>query len=275
MAAARPRLGDAAFVGIPLALDLVSKFVALWSLPVGQPIQRDAALQFVLRLNPTGLGSWAQRVLAGQRPQMLLVSAAVFAGLTVALIAVKRTRLAPVGKVLVCIAAALGPALVMGPLMYLSAAWSVRAVLVVLGLSRVALLLTIWALLGPSLWKHAVGLISATALGNLASLVLPPFAVVNFMYSEPMWGSACSASPTLPTSRASACSWSPRFGHSSGCSCQLESRVCRPARTMTSAANALTMVADLRARSVSGRRSRTVFREPGSSQRMRAIAPPS
>lgn len=186
MAAARPRLGDAAFVGIPLALDLVSKFVALWSLPVGQPIQRDAALQFVLRLNPTGLGSWAQRVLAGQRPQMLLVSAAVFAGLTVALIAVKRTRLAPVGKVLVCIAAALGPALVMGPLMYLSAAWSVRAVLVVLGLSRVALLLTIWALLGPSLWKHAVGLISATALGNLASLVLPPFAVVNFMYSEPM-----------------------------------------------------------------------------------------
>lgn len=186
MVAALPRLRDAAFVVIPLAVDLASKFVAFWSLPMGQPIQRDAVLQFVLRLNPTGLGSWAQRILAGQRPQMLLVSAAVFGGLTVALIVVKHTRLALVGKVIVCVAAALGPALVMGPLMFLSAAWSVRAVLIVLGLSRVALLLTIWVLLAPSLWKDAVGLISATAIGNLASLLLPPFAIVNFVYSQPM-----------------------------------------------------------------------------------------
>lgn len=186
MVAALPRLRDAAFVVIPLAVDLVSKFVALWSLPMGHPIQRDAVLQFVLRLNPTGLGSWAQRILAGQRPQMLLTSAAAFAGLTLALVAVRRMKLPLVAKIVSCFAAAAVPAFAVVPLALVSSPWSARSVLIVLGFSRVALLITVWVLLAPSLWKHAVGVLSATALGNLTGLLLPPYAIVNFMYSEPV-----------------------------------------------------------------------------------------
>ena len=186
MAAARAKLRDAAFVVIPLGIDLVSKFVAYRFLPTGQPVQRDALFQLVLRLNPTGLGSWPQRILAGQRPQMLLTSAAAFAGLTLALVAVRRMKLPLVAKIVSCVAAAAVPAFAVVPLALVSSPWSARSVLIVLGLSRSALLIIIWVLLAPSFWKHAVGLLSATALGNLAGLLLPPYAIVNFMYSEPV-----------------------------------------------------------------------------------------
>ena len=165
-----------------VAVDFISKLVALVLLPEGRVVHLDALFQFALQKNETGLGTWA-------RASRLSVPDALagvigYLGLAFALIKTRRRRLALWRRGVIAIAAYFVPALLALPaadaLMKFSEPLGVAA----LRGAAIVLTGTIWWLAPAGLFKLGLTLLLAAGIGNFLSLLYPPFRIVDFIYSR-------------------------------------------------------------------------------------------
>src|SRR2546426_2950389 len=76
-----------------VALDFVSKVVALLLLPEAHSVRSDAIFQFALQLNETGFGTWGRAYFGHVSLSDALAGTVGYLGLAIALIATRRRRL--------------------------------------------------------------------------------------------------------------------------------------------------------------------------------------
>jgi hypothetical protein len=170
-----------------LGADLATKALAFRLLPVESVVDERATVQLVLRTNATGVGSWAQAAY----PDMTAVDrvAASFGVMAICavLVAARRARRSKTATVLLCIFSYFATVLVCD--LVLRAAGPLPSPLST-GLSRiggVVLVLYLRSLTRSGVWRVATTLLAAAALGNFAGVLLPPHAVVDFVFSEPIF----------------------------------------------------------------------------------------
>ena len=167
-----------------VAIDLASKALAYAGLPDDREISFGSLFQLVVVLNRSGEGTWFGRLMRPEQLARLPIAACAYLSLAAAVFIVRRLR--PVRRpVLTCAVAFVIP-LFLGRLLLPHG---------VVGLSRFAsvtlvhasaavFLCTSWWVSTTKPWRLAFLFLAAAALGNLLSLALPPFAVVDFLYSS-------------------------------------------------------------------------------------------
>lgn len=175
------------FAAAPLlalvAVDLASKMVALATLPSGEPTTGDVLFQIVLRVNKSGLGTLG-RAIAGRHVQGFIPTAFGYICFCIALVLVQRMDMRRSRKVLLCIGAALLGAAAVGLLLPSYVRWPELVAVRLLRVSQAVLWITIWALVSARYFKAGFLLFAASATGNLLSLLVPPFAVIDFLSSS-------------------------------------------------------------------------------------------
>jgi len=175
-----------------VGLDHATKLLALGLLPRGRAVDWDAGFQVVLRVNESGSGTWSralQEMSQASDAEMASTACTAYLALTVALIAVRRWKVRLRWKVLVCFGAYMLGAIGGEPFVPLLERLSVRELAILTRVAGAPLLLTVWWMVPRGLWKTTFALFLATALGNLISLLYPPFGVVDFVYSRYLWAS--------------------------------------------------------------------------------------
>jgi lipoprotein signal peptidase len=167
-------------------IDLTAKMVMFHTLPPDQPIH-ECVVCLILRANSLNLGSGARQLFAyyGMRP---LIASALFAFLLAALLWVaalssrltKRSVALSIVVALMCASSliALLPSSI--PLPLFTVAATARAAATILWV-------TIWALAPSPLWKAGALFFAAAGLSNFVSLALPPFQVVDYLWSSPLY----------------------------------------------------------------------------------------
>ena len=175
---------DLRFLVLLVAVDCASKLVALALLPEGHLVDHSAIFQFVLDRNEMGIGTWGKAAMRYSSPDRAVAGAFGYVGLTVGLIALRHWRQGRWRKVAVCVAAFALPAAI-GMVVASSLANLPHSVnIVVLRGAGVLFTVAVWWLVPKGLWKFALTLLAAGALGNFLSLLYPPFQIVDFMYSS-------------------------------------------------------------------------------------------
>jgi hypothetical protein len=169
-----------------VALDLGTKFLALAVLSDETRVRPGAAFQFVLNLNKAGLGTWIAT--AATKAQATQLALAGFSAATLGLYLLAERHLARRGwsvwrRVLMGVGAFL-----IGRIVGALAVVSIGGVSLIVGviltrLGGAALFMALWWRAREGMLQVSMTLFAAGALGNLLSLVLPPHAVVDFMYS--------------------------------------------------------------------------------------------
>jgi lipoprotein signal peptidase len=172
-----------------VVLDAVTKIVAYWALPQGADISHEATLQFVLRVNPVGLGSYAHDVLANPHGYEVLIFDLVFSclvGVSLFVAAWRRALRARTIVALIVLAVVGG---------YLGALASQRVPVIsieTVGLTCRAMQTLMWAAIwftvSSTFWRLGSALLLAAGLGNLLSYLYPPFGIVDFLWSAPIHG---------------------------------------------------------------------------------------
>ena len=167
-----------------VAIDLASKALAYLCLPGDREISFDSRFQLVLVLNRSGEGTWFGRLLRPEQLARLPVAACAYISLAAAIFVVRRLR--PVRRPILTCAVAFFIPLLLGCLLLPHG---------VVGLSRftsvtfvhfagTVFLATSWWVSTTRPWRLAFLFLAAAGVGNLLSLALPPFAVVDFLYSS-------------------------------------------------------------------------------------------
>src|SRR5256885_105909 len=167
-----------------VVFDLATKAAALWLLPDGRRVDQDALLQFVLSRNASGIGTWGKAAMTYSSLPETAGGAFGYVGLSIALITTSDWGRRRRRNLLVCVAAfampsALGVLLAPG-----LSQLPHETIVVVLRGAGVLFALTVWRLVPSGLWKLALTLLAAAALGNFLSLLYPPFQIIDFMYSS-------------------------------------------------------------------------------------------
>ncbi|HEY2409966.1 MAG TPA: signal peptidase II [Polyangiaceae bacterium] len=148
------------------------------------PVEHSALLQFVLRTNRTGMGSWARSLEA--TPWRTMAGSFGYLAVGGYLLFFQKKGQSFVAKIVwSAVAFALGcaVAVLMRPV-FASLPYAVLVALARVGTSF--LFLSLWWLSRAGVWRTATTLFSAAALGNLLGLVLPPHEIVDFVYSRPL-----------------------------------------------------------------------------------------
>jgi len=167
-----------------VAFDLASKAIAYLCLPQDREVSLGPALQLILVLNRTGIGTAAIQFVRSERFTQLPIATLAYLSLGIAVLVVRRFR--PVSRPwLTYILAFLIPQ-VLGRLFlpHGVAALSSFASVTMHRAAVTFLLLVCWDVSTSSPWRPAFLFLSAGAAGNLLSLLLPPFAIVDFLYSK-------------------------------------------------------------------------------------------
>jgi lipoprotein signal peptidase len=177
-------MNSARLLVLLVVLDFASKMVALWFLPEGGTIEEGALFQLVLSRNESGIGTWGKAVLSYSSLPEALAGAFAYTGLSVALVTLQDWQRRKRRNVLVCVGAfvlsqTLGTFLISA----LGSPPAAVSVALIRG-AGVLLVLTVWRLVPRGLWRHALTLLAAAALGNFLSLLYPPFRIIDFMYSH-------------------------------------------------------------------------------------------
>jgi hypothetical protein len=153
-----------------------------------EPVRQDSAFQIVLRLNLTGLGSWFQD--SGAEDHLLGLGLALTVFGTLATVVVVRRRPWRFSrKLLACVLVSLvmswfAPSVANVLTSLAPALAEPRANLLLLRGSQAAVWTTLWAITPASHWQYFFALVAGAAFGNFASLLVPPFHVVDFLYSS-------------------------------------------------------------------------------------------
>src|SRR5262249_15505808 len=143
-----------------------------------------AAFQIVLRVNPTGLGSAAQKLFAGSRePNAILFAAFSWIAMGALLACLAHMRRLSIVTGLLCGVilvsfTAVASSLIDSPL--LSAKYAVIA----LRGAQAFLWCVVWVLVSSGLWKVGAVFFAAAGVGNFVSFLYPPYGVVDFMWSS-------------------------------------------------------------------------------------------
>src|SRR6266567_5878202 len=167
-----------------VVLDVATKIAALWLLPDGRRVDHDALFQFVLSRNVSGIGTWGKAAMSYSSLSETAGGAFGYVGLSIALITTSDWTRRRWRNALVCVAAFALPATLGVALAPALSQLPHRTIVVVLRGAGVLFVLTVWRLVPNGLWKWALTLLAAAALGNFLSLLFPPFQIIDFMYSS-------------------------------------------------------------------------------------------
>lgn len=176
--------GDALILGCLVGVDLLTKAIAVHVLTGDVELNPGASLQLLLRVNESGLGTWARAVAGGSSVAQRAAGSIAWLALTIYLVATRRTDWALRLKALVgcaIFAAVLAGASLARPLFELIP----YSILAAMGRLGPAVFMTyLWSVIRPGLWRTAATLFAAAALGNLLGLLVHPDGVVDFIYSR-------------------------------------------------------------------------------------------
>jgi hypothetical protein len=166
-----------------VAIDLIAKIAAFAFLPEAAPIDREASFQLVLSVNTSGLGTKARELMRDDTVHGFAATSMAFLALGLALVAVRGRPWGTWRKISFC-AGAFGLWVVIGALLEPQfARLPDAASLAIIRGALTLFTLAVWVVVPRGLWKLALTLAAAGAVGNLLSSVYPPFHVVDFMYS--------------------------------------------------------------------------------------------
>lgn len=180
------RTYDLIILGVLVGIDLVTKAAAISLLYKNTPVDVGAPLQFVLRTNPSGLGTWALAANPDAASPDRLAASLGYLALAIGLQLLRRAKWSRWSKTLAAFTV-FGAAYALG--LHLTPQLGSIPSPVFVALSRLgpaALFASLWWLAAPGLWRTTTTLFTAAALGNLLSLVLPPHEVIDFIYSKPL-----------------------------------------------------------------------------------------
>ncbi len=166
-----------------MGFDAATKLLALRFLPSDEGIGRDSLFKLIVVVNREGVGSWVRGALGARALQKALVPSFTYLGLALALLAVRRAGLSGRRAALICVTAALvsyGVGVALYPHLRFSGAGLMR----LRGIASTTLMFVLWWQAKPGLWRTATTFFAAGNLGNTLSLLVPPFAPVDFMYSD-------------------------------------------------------------------------------------------
>ena len=167
-----------------VALDLVSKAIAYLCLPRDREVSLGPALQLILVLNRTGVGTAALQFVRSERFTQLPIATLAYLSLGAAVLVVRRFR--PVSRPWLAYLLAFLIPHILGRL-FLPHGVVALSNFANVAMHRIAvtfLLLVCWYVSTSSPWRPAFLFLGAGAAGNLLSLLLPPFAIVDFLYSK-------------------------------------------------------------------------------------------
>jgi hypothetical protein len=166
-----------------LAADLVSKTAAYALLEPGEEVRPEAMVQLVLRLNFTGQGVWAAEMFANSAGDELARSGFGCFAVGVLLIATRDRQLSPTRRVLLCAGAFL-VAIVLGAVFQSLVGHQSRAAgALIARIGGTAFYSSLWWISERGFAKAATTLLAAAGLGNGLCLLVPPHAIVDFLYS--------------------------------------------------------------------------------------------
>lgn len=169
-----------------VAFDALTKVTALLVLPTREPVHDGALFQLVLRVNKTGVGSFGRLLLHGRQIQTMLPASFAYIALSTAMVVVRRRELRSWLEVAVCAGVFFAVFAVGQALLPHLLHWPAGVALLLMRLSLASLWITVWALVSSRWFKLGLLFFAASATGNLLSLLLPPSAVVDFVYSAPV-----------------------------------------------------------------------------------------
>jgi lipoprotein signal peptidase len=173
-------------LGALVAFDQLTKVLAAKLLSDETRVDPSTAFQLVLNLNHVGLGTWVTPALSEASASEFAVAGTGSAALGVYLLfgpRLSRRGWSLWRRILVGVAAYAGGR-VAGAVALVSVGGVSPLAGVVLTRTGGAVLFTaLWWTARRGLWRVSTTLFAAAALGNLVSLVLPPHAIVDFMYS--------------------------------------------------------------------------------------------
>jgi hypothetical protein len=169
-----------------LGIDLASKLAAYRLLPHDGVVNTRSFFQLGLVLNNSGEGTWSQKLVHDRAVATLPATAASYAILALALILVPRLDIRRWRFWIYACAYALPFLLGHAILRYHPLPLSRLHTMLIVRASGAGLLCACWSVSTSWKWRTTFLLAGAAALGNLLSLALPPFAIVDFIYSKPI-----------------------------------------------------------------------------------------
>jgi lipoprotein signal peptidase len=176
--------GKELLLGCLVGVDLLTKVIAAHVLRSDIELDPNASLQFLLRVNESGMGTWARAVIGGSSAAQRAVGGFFWFVFTMYLVAIRRTKWAVRLKVLV------GCAICAAALTLVSLAQSAfesASGPIVVAMARMgpaAFMTYLWRIAPSGLWQTTATLFLAAALGNLLGLFVYPGGVVDFIHSR-------------------------------------------------------------------------------------------
>ncbi|HET9956621.1 MAG TPA: signal peptidase II [Polyangiaceae bacterium] len=162
-----------------IAVDLLSKAWAVAWLKADQPVDVDAGLQWVLRVNREGLGSWSRALAFAADARV--AGAVLYAGFALAFLAFQRGHWTKWQKV-----AILALIFVTSPFLGITLNLVIPSLSTPLltRLCGAALFGVLWWLSKPGLWRWATAFMVSAGLGNSLGLLVHGEGIVDFIYSR-------------------------------------------------------------------------------------------
>jgi hypothetical protein len=176
-----------------IAVDLTTKELARLLLPPHRGIDSAAVVQLVLRNNSSGLGTWGQAATHGSTTSDGAAGGIGLAVVGVSLLVLRQSRWSRPKKSLVVVGAYLLAVILSAAALRTVAAAPVSLWIALARAGGATLFTSLWCLAPPGWWRIATTLLAAAALGNLVSLIFPPYAITDFLFSRPVssllgWG---------------------------------------------------------------------------------------
>jgi hypothetical protein len=169
-------------LAVLLGFDLITKLLALTLLPTSQSVDPDALVQVVLRTNSLGIGTWGQTLSADSG---LADRAAAGLGMAAVGIVLVSTRgSSRLRRVLTVLGFYFTVSIFAGLWLRRIETIPMPVGVGLMRLGGATLLASIWWLTPPGWWRLASALLAASAIGNFASVLLPPHEIVDFLYSR-------------------------------------------------------------------------------------------
>jgi lipoprotein signal peptidase len=171
---------------ILVLIDLASKLLAYWLLPLGKQIPTmlgDVAL--ILTLNKEGIGTQARGIINGNDALTIALGCAWWVeAIIIVLIAKSKYRKAAKIRLglLAAVALSIGCAGVSKTVHWHSGQPYLLCVLLRTG--NVALVIVLFRLFESAYFRACFGFFLAAAAGNALSLFYPPFRIIDFIYSD-------------------------------------------------------------------------------------------
>jgi hypothetical protein len=171
-------------LAVLLGFDLLTKLLAFMLLPPSRSVDTDALVQLVLRTNSLGLGTWGQALSGDSSLADRAAAGLGMAAVGVLLVWARRAAWSRIKTILVVVGCYLAVSILAGLWLRLVESMPMPLGVGLMRSGAATLFGSIWWLTQPGWWRVATAFLAASAIGNLASVVLPPHEIVDFVYSR-------------------------------------------------------------------------------------------